>query len=99
MKINALSKSAHDVIVKRFGINRDTSAKGWLYRISTLWRKAVKATEDEECKRFIYSELELVLADIILVTIAALRSLGVNNIENLIRRRLDEIDRENKLKK
>ena len=86
------------MIVERFKINRNTSMKAWLLYISAIWRDADKSIHDKECSRFVYSHLELVLADMILLIVALLHHLGVRNIENLLRRRLEENDRENKRK-
>ena len=84
---------------ERFGISKDSSVKAWLLRLSALWRAADASIHERECRKFIYSSLELVLADIILLSIAILHSLGVRNIENLIRRRLEDNDRDNRLRK
>lgn len=85
-------------MVERFKINRNTSMKAWLLYISTIWREADKSIHDKECSRFVYSHLELVLADMILLIVALLHHLGKRNIENLLSRRLEENDRENKRK-
>ena len=99
IKVNHMSQRIHDVMVKRFDIGKDASMKAWVMTLSVLWREADKSIKEKECSRFFYSKLELVLADIILMCIAMLRRTGVNNIENLIRRRLDESDKNNKLKR
>lgn len=98
IKINFLSAKAHEVMTKRFNKNQHTSVKAWLLLISVLFRKADDAAHKKECSRFVYSEAELVLADIILLCIAILHMLGVRNIENLIRRRLEDNDKENQRK-
>jgi len=98
IKINHLSERVYKVMVERFKINRNTSMKAWLLYISTIWREADKSIHDKECSRFVYSHLELVLADMILLIVALLHHLGKMNIENLLRRRLEENDRENKRK-
>lgn len=98
IKINHLSERVYKVMVERFKINRNTSMKAWLLYISTIWREADKSIHDKECSRFVYSHLELVLADMILLIVALLHRLGVKNIENLLRRRIDENDRKNKMK-
>lgn len=99
IKLNFQSKNIHRVMFERFKFGKDASVKAWLLRLSVLWREADDALHDKECSRFIFSRLELVLADIILFCIAMLHHLGVRNIENLLRRRLDDNDRENKIKK
>ncbi len=99
IKLNYESQRIHDVMTERFKLNKDTSMKALIMRISTLWREADDALHDKECSRFVFSRLELVLADIILLCITILRRTGVRNIENLIRRRLEESDRNNKLRK
>ena len=99
IKINHLSDRIYNVMVERFKIGRDTSMKGWLLKLSGLWREADQAIHERECRRFVYSQLELVLADIILFCVALLMRLGVRNMENLLRRRLDDNDKANKLKK
>ena len=83
---------------ERFKMDYDASMKAWLLRMSVLWREADDALHDKECSRFIYSRFELVIADMILLCMAILHRLGVRNIENLLRRRLDENDRNNKIK-
>ena len=98
IKLNYESQKIHDVMTERFKLNKDTSMKALIMRISTLWREADDALHDKECSRFVF-RLELVLADIILLCITILRRTGVRNIENLIRRRLEESDRNNKLRK
>lgn len=98
IKINYLSERVYNVMVERFKINRNTSMKAWLMYISTIWREADKSIHDKECSKFVYSHLELVLADMILLIVALLHHLGVRNIENLLRRRLEENDRENRKK-
>ena len=98
IQINHLSERVYKVMVERFKINRNTSMKAWLLFISTIWREADKSIHDKECSRFVYSHLELVLADMRLLIVALLHHLGKRNIENLLRRRLDENDRENKRK-
>lgn len=98
IKINHLSERVYKVMVERFKINMNTSMKAWLLYISTIWREADKSIHDKECSRFVYSHLELVLADMILLIVALLHRLGVKNIENLLRRRIDENDRKNKMK-
>ena len=99
IKINSMSLKIHDVMVKRFKISPNTSARAWVLHLSALWREADAALNEKECSRFIYSGLELVLADMILLCLAALRSLGVRNVENLLRRRLEESDKEDKIKR
>jgi len=98
IKINHLSERIYNVMVARFKIGRHTSMKGWLLHLSSIWREADKSIHEKECTRFVYSQLELVLADMILLIVALLHSLGVKNIENLLRRRLDENDRDNQTK-
>lgn len=93
IKINYLSERAHEVMSKRFKANKHTSIKAWLIFISMLWRHADDAIHKPECNRFIYSELELVLADIIVLCVAILHRLGVTNIENLIRKRIEDNDK------
>lgn len=100
IKVNNMSQMIYDVMVKRFNIGKDTSIKQWVNLLSVLWREADKSIHERECSSFVYSHLELVLADIILLCIAMLRRTGARNIENLIRRRLEYSDKENnKLKK
>lgn len=98
IKINQLSERVHSIMVKRFGIGRHSSVKAWIIKLSRLWVEADKSIHEKECSRFVYSQLELVLADMMLLIIALLHHLGVKNIENLLRRRLDENDRENEMK-
>ena len=98
IKINQLSEEIHDVMVERFKISKHTSIKAWLMYLSTIWREAEASIHDKECSKFVYSHLELVLADLILLIIALLYNLGVRNIENLLRRRLEENERKNKMK-
>lgn len=98
IKLNFKSKDIHRVMSERFNMDYDTSVKAWLLRLSVMWREADDALHDKECSSFIFSRLELVLADMILLCIATLHHLGVRNIENLLRRRLDENDRNNKIK-
>lgn len=98
IKINSLSEKVHDVMVERFKINNHTSMKAWLMYLSAMWREADDSLRDKECSRYVFSHLELVLADMILLIVAMLHHLGVRNIENLIRRRIDEADRKNKEK-
>lgn len=98
IKINHLSERVYKVMVERFKIDGHTSIKAWLLYISTMWREADKSLHDKECSRFVYSHLELVLADMILLIMALLHSLGVRNIENLLRRRLEDNDRDNQTK-
>jgi len=98
IKINHLSERIYKVMVERFKINNATSMKAWLMYISAIWREADNSIHDKECSRFVYSHLELVLADMILLIVALLYHLGKRNIENLLRRRLEENDRENKRK-
>jgi hypothetical protein len=99
IKVNYMSQRIYDVMVKRFNIGENASIKLWVNKLSVLWREANKSINEKECSRFFYSKLELVLADIIMLCIAMLHRTGVNNIENLIRRRLDESDKNNKLKR
>lgn len=99
IKINHLSDRIYSVMAERFRINKDTSVKAWLLYLSTLWREAEQSIHEKECRRFVYSQLELVLADLILLSIALLQRLGARNIENLLRRRLEDNDKENNLKK
>lgn len=99
IKLNNESQRIHDIMTKRFGLSKDTSMKALIMRISILWRDADSTLHDKECSRFVYSRLELVLADIILLCIAILRRIGVRNIENLIRRRIEDSDPNNKLRK
>lgn len=98
IKINQLSEMIYNVMRDRFKINNHTSMKAWLLYLSALWREAETSTHDRECSRFVYSHLELILADMILLIVALLHRLGVKNIENLLRRRIDENDRKNKMK-
>jgi len=99
IKINYMSQRIYDVMVKRFNISKDTSLKAWLLRLSMLWRKADDAIHEKECSRFVFSECELVLADMILFCVAMLKRTGVKNIETLLRRRLEESEKNNKLRK
>ncbi len=98
IKINHLSERVYSVMTKKFRIGKHTSIKAWLLYISKTWRDADKSIRDKECSRYVYSHLELLLADMILLIIALLHHLGVRNIENLLRRRLDDNDRENEMK-
>lgn len=98
IKINYLSQRIHDVMVERYEISKDAGIKAWLLHLSALWREADRSIHERECSRFVYSRLELVIADIILLCIALLKKTGVRNIENLLRKRLDESDRKNKEK-
>ena len=98
IKINHLSERVFNVMAERFKVGKNTSMKAWLLFLSGIWREADKSIHDKECSRFFYSHLELVLADMILLIVAILHHLGVKNIENLLRRRLDENDRDNKMK-
>ena len=99
IKLNNLSLKVSSVMKERFGINKDTSIKALVMRLSVLWREADEALGEKECSRFVYSQLELVLADIILFCIMMLRHTGVRNIENLILRRLRDHEQNNKLRK
>jgi len=99
IKLNYESQRIHDVMTERFNLTKDTSMKALIMRISVLWREADDALHDKECSRFVFSRLELVLVDIILLCITILKRTGVRNIENLIRRRLEESDKNNKLRK
>lgn len=98
IKINHQSERIFNVMVERFRANEDTSMKAWLLYLSRLWREADESLHDKECSKYVYSRTELILADIILLIIAILHHLGVRNIENLLRRRLDDNDRDNKMK-
>ncbi len=98
IKVNHLSEKVYHVMVTRFGIGKHSSMTAWLLHLSQLWRDANQATQKEECSRFAYSELELILADMMLLIIALLHKLGVRNIENLLRRRIADNDRDNKKK-
>lgn len=98
IKINYLSQRIYDVMSKRFSFNKDTSMKARVMRISNLWREADEALYDRECNRYFFSRLELIIADIILLCVAILHSTGVRNIETLLRRRLDENEKHNKMK-
>lgn len=99
IRLNSLSLKINNAMSKRFGIGKDASMKALVMRLSVLWREADDALQEEECSGFVYSQLELVLADIILLCVAILRRTGVRNIENLILRRLKESDTNNKLLK
>ncbi len=99
IKLNHLSERIHGVMIKRFNVSRNASVKAWLLYMSSLWREADKSLHEPECQQYIYSHLELVIADIILLCIALLHRLGVRNIENLLRRRLEDNETDNKLKK
>ncbi len=96
IKINHMSQKIYDVMSKRFSITKDTSMKARVMRISVLWRDADEAIREKECSRFVFSRLELVLADIILLCIALLHSTGVRNIETLLHRRLKDNEKHNK---
>lgn len=98
IKLNDLLERTHKVMVERFRANEDTSMKAWLLYLSRLWREADESIHDKECSKYVYSRTELVLADMILLIMAILHHLGVKNIENLLRRRLDDNDRDNKMK-
>ena len=96
IKINYLSTRIHEVMSERFRFNKHTSAKAFILYESVLWRKADDALKDKETSRFFYSKTELIVADIILLMIAFLHHCGVQNIENLLRRRIEDNEEDNK---
>lgn len=95
IKLNFYQERFYNYTAKRFGFNKDTSVKAYVLKISVLWRAIDQAVTLKAMKRrFFYSDTEKAIADLIIFLVSMLFKLGCKNPENLIRKRIEELERE-----
>lgn len=87
--LNKLAAKCFDIAMHRGKINEYTSGRAFILAISTEWRKLLNATKFRNEHLPKYSEQEEAAADIIISTLTYLRRIGCEDIERLIKDKIE----------
>lgn len=87
--LNKLAAKCFDIALRRGRINKFSSGKAFILAISAEWRKLMSATKYRSEHLPQYSEQEEEAADVIISTLTYLRRIGCEDIEQLIRDKVE----------
>lgn len=87
--LNKLAEKSYHIDMRRGKINIHTSRRAIINAISTEWRELFNAQKEPSNHLPQYTEQEEEAADVIITTMTFLHKIGCNNIEQLIRDKID----------
>lgn len=91
--LNKLAARCFEIALRKGKINQYTSARALLMAISSEWRKLLSATKLRSGHIPEYSEQEEKAADVIISTLTYLKRIGCENIERLIKDKIEFNDK------
>lgn len=89
IKLNKLAKLCREIAIMRGKITSNSNPRAVLYHISVEWRELYNATKFKSEHLPKWSEQEEEAADIIITCLTYLESIKCENIENLLRDKIE----------